>query len=96
MGSPKFSIGGIEVPLGKKTHFSFDAYPLRSGGLGVSQVVTGQMERIDSRGPAGQGKVLTRLTVDNFLGRKKKITFGEDWVQVGDRIFRAAGPKKAP
>lgn len=96
MGSPKFSIGGIDMPLGKKTRFSFDAYPLRSGGFGVIQVVAGQIERIDARGLPGRSKILTRLTIDNFLGRKKKISFGEDWVQVGDRIFRAAGPKKAP
>ena len=93
MGSPKFEIGGMSFPISKKTSFSFEVMPTRSGGTLVRHRGEAIVDVIQTPEFAKRGKKI-RINLQRVLGRNKKIILQQDMVRIGDQIFKLASRTK--
>lgn len=94
MVETRYQIGGVHFPLlqekdGGGRSFTLGVQALGGGGVTYTQNISSGKVEILERVPGKPDSVL-RVNLDNVFGMSKTILVHEDWIRLGDRLYRRA------
>jgi len=85
----KFAIGSWSFPLVRgRARVKAFTVEQKASGLVLRQPLHGSYAELLQTARA-KPPYQVRLNLPSVFGRAKVVTIGSDWVQIGDRIFRA-------
>jgi hypothetical protein len=85
----KLAIGSWSFPLVRgRARVKAFSVEQKAGGVVLKQPLEGSYAELFQTARA-KPPFQVRLTIPSVFGRAKVVTIGSDWVQIGDRIFRA-------